>query len=79
MRARKVGRSTENRRVGYSYTGDTTYSLKSDKTGKVIGRVEKTSTGFRAWVGNESGTFRTMEDVRAWASNLIIDDPSIEE
>ena len=75
MRARKVGRSCENACVSYSHLGDSEYELIRDSDGVTIGTVRKINRGrsFQAVVADKSGTFRTMEDVRAWASNLIYD------
>ena len=79
MRARKVGRRVENSRVRMTYITNTTYSLISLGTHVEVGRAEKTSTGFQAWVGEKKSTFGTMADVKVWASNLIYDDPTLEE
>ena len=79
MRARKVGRRVENPRVRMTYITNTTYSLISIATHVEVGRAEKTPTGFRARVGERKSTFGTMADVKVWASNLIYDDPTLEE
>ena len=79
MRARKVGRRVENSRVRMTYITDTTYSLISLATHVEVGRAEKISTGFQACVGDKRRILGTMADVKVWASNLIYDDPTLEE
>lgn len=79
MRARKVGRRVENSRVRMTYVTNTTYSLISLATHIEVGRAEKISSGFQAWIGDKRRTFGTMADVKVWASNLIYDDPTLEE
>ena len=79
MRARKVGRRVVNSRVRMTYITDTTYSLISLATHVEVGTAEKISTGFQASAGEQTRTLRTMADVKVWVSNLIYDNPTLEE
>lgn len=54
MRAKKVGRKVENRRVSHTSTGDGEYALIRISDGKIIGKARKVDLGYEASVGDNN-------------------------
>ena len=78
-RARKYGRFVENECVSWSWDKYPTVRRLVTDQGQEIGLVEGNSdTQFRAQVVIE-GTFRTLAEVREWASNLLYADNELRE